>query len=164
MSHFTHMNQLHDTYIHLFIYIYIDLHIYIYMYTYICIYISMYIYLYMSMYIHMNQIKIRVPQRVMSHIWMRHLTHMQESCHTCEWVTSHMSRSNVTYMNEAYGMATVSRIDKIIGLFCKRALQKRRYSEKETYNSIDPTDRGHPIFPSHRQPRLQMIVEIFYNK
>jgi len=44
-----------------------------------------------------------------------------------------------------YGVALVSRIDKIIGLFCKRALQKRQYSAKETYNFIDPTDRGHPI-------------------
>ena len=39
----------------------------------------------------------------------------------------------------------VSRIDKIVGLFCKRALQKRQYSAKETYNFIDPTDRSHPI-------------------
>ena len=44
-----------------------------------------------------------------------------------------------------YGVALVNRIDKIIGLFCKRALQKRRYSAKETYNLIDPTDRSHPI-------------------
>jgi len=45
----------------------------------------------------------------------------------------------------SYGVASVSRIDKIIGLFCKRALQKRRYSAKETYNLIDPTDCSHPI-------------------
>jgi len=45
-----------------------------------------------------------------------------------------------------YGVATVSRIDKITGLFCKRALQKRRYSAKETNNFIDPTDRSHPIY------------------
>jgi len=44
-----------------------------------------------------------------------------------------------------YGMATVSRIDKIIGLFCKRELQKRRYSAKETCDFIDPTDRSQPI-------------------
>jgi len=44
-----------------------------------------------------------------------------------------------------YGVALVSRIDKIIGLFCKRALQKRRFSAKETFNFIDPTDRSHPI-------------------
>jgi len=34
---------------------------------------------------------------------------------------------------------------KIKGLFCKRALSKRRYSAKETYNFIDPTDRSDPI-------------------
>jgi len=45
----------------------------------------------------------------------------------------------------SYGVALVSRIDKMIGLFCKRALQKRRYSAKVTYNFIDPTDRSHPI-------------------
>ena len=46
---------------------------------------------------------------------------------------------------KAYGMASVSRIDKIIGLFSKRALYKRQCSAKETYNLIDPTDRSHPI-------------------
>ena len=45
-----------------------------------------------------------------------------------------------------YGVATLSRIDKMIGLFCKRALYKRRYSAKETCHFIDPTDRSHPIF------------------
>jgi len=44
-----------------------------------------------------------------------------------------------------YGLAFISRIDKNIGLFCKRALEKRQYSAKETYNFIDPTDRSHPI-------------------
>ena len=34
-------------------------------------------------------------------------------------------------MNDnGYGVAKFSRIDKITGLFCKRALQKRRYSTK----------------------------------
>ena len=33
-------------------------------------------------------------------------------------------------VNKCYGVASVSRIDKIIGLFCIRALQKRRYSAK----------------------------------
>jgi len=45
-----------------------------------------------------------------------------------------------------YGLALVSRIDKITGLFCKRPLPKRRYSAKETCNFIDPTDRSHPIW------------------
>jgi len=43
------------------------------------------------------------------------------------------------------GVATISRLLKIIGLFCKRALQKRRYSAKETYNFKEPTNRSHPI-------------------
>jgi len=35
--------------------------------------------------------------------------------------------------------ATISRRLEIIGLFCKRALQKRLYSAKETYNFMKPT-------------------------
>jgi len=33
-----------------------------------------------------------------------------------------------------YWVATISRLLKIIGIFCKRALEKRLYSAKETYN------------------------------
>ena len=44
-----------------------------------------------------------------------------------------------------YGVASVSRNDKKIGIFCKRALQKRQYSAKETYDFIDASDRSHPI-------------------
>ena len=44
-----------------------------------------------------------------------------------------------------YGVATISRLLKIIGLFCKRALQKRLYSAKETYDFKEPTNRSHPI-------------------
>jgi len=44
-----------------------------------------------------------------------------------------------------YGGASVSRINKMTGLFCKIALSKRRYSAKETYNLIDPNICSHPI-------------------
>jgi len=53
-----------------------------------------------------------------------------------------------------HGVALASRIDKIIGLFCRRALYKRRYSAKETCNLIDPTDYSHPISCF---PKLQII-------
>ena len=33
----------------------------------------------------------------------------------------------------------------MIGLFCKRALSKRRHSAKETYNFKEPTKHSHPI-------------------
>ena len=38
---------------------------------------------------------------VMSHMWMSHVTHVNESCHTCEWVMSHIWMSHVTRMNES---------------------------------------------------------------
>ena len=44
-----------------------------------------------------------------------------------------------------YAVATISRLLKITSLFCKRALQKRLFSAKETYNLKEPTNRSHPI-------------------
>jgi len=44
-----------------------------------------------------------------------------------------------------YGVATIRRLLKIIGLGCKRALQKRLYSAKETCNFMEPTIRSHPV-------------------
>ena len=49
-----------------------------------------------------------------------------------------------------YGVAAISRLLKIIGLFCRRALHKRLYSAKETYNCKEPTPRSHPIVHSMR--------------
>ena len=45
----------------------------------------------------------------------------------------------------SYGVATISGLLKIIGVFCERALKKRRYSAKETYNPKEPTHRSNPI-------------------
>jgi len=44
-----------------------------------------------------------------------------------------------------YKVATSSRLPQNIGLFCKRALQKRRYSAKETYIFDEPTNHSHLI-------------------
>jgi len=41
------------------------------------------------------------------------------------------------------GVATICRLLKIIGLFCKRALQKRPIFSKETYNFKEATDGRH---------------------
>jgi len=38
---------------------------------------------------------------VMSHIWMSHVTHTDESCHTHGWVMSHIWMSHVTHMDES---------------------------------------------------------------
>jgi len=37
----------------------------------------------------------------MSHISMSHVTHINESCHTYQWVMSHISMSHVTHINES---------------------------------------------------------------
>jgi len=42
-------------------------------------------------------------------------------------------------------VATISRLLKIQGLFCKRVSEKRRYSAKEMYNFKAPTNRSRPI-------------------
>ena len=55
-----------------------------------------------------------------------------------------------------YGVATISRLLKIIRLFCKKALQRRLYSAKETYNFKEPTHRSHPI-PIDLQLHVCMI-------
>ena len=47
--------------------------------------------------------------------------------------------------NSTYGVATMSRMLKNIGLFCKRALQKRIVFCKETCIFKHPTHRSHPI-------------------
>jgi len=44
-----------------------------------------------------------------------------------------------------HGVTTVSRIDSIIGLFCRILSLLLGSFAKETYNFIDPTNRSHPI-------------------
>jgi len=52
---------------------------------------------------------------------------------------------NSQLTNTSYGVATISRMLKNIGLFCKRALQKRPVFCKETCIFKHPTNRSHPI-------------------
>ena len=61
-----------------------------------------------------------------------------------EWVMSHNLNTNES-IHTCYGIPQWHSwgMPKIIGLFCKRALQKRRYSAKETCNIIDPTNSSH---------------------
>jgi len=52
-------------------------------------------------------------------------------------------KTNLTCCSLDYGVATISRLLKITGLFCKRALYKRLYSAKENFK--ETTNRSHPI-------------------
>ena len=69
---------------------------------------------------------------VVRHVWIRHMSRTNKSCIAYKRVV-------------CYGVATISRLLKIIGLFCKRALFKRRNLANETYNFKEPTNRSHPI-------------------
>ena len=75
------------------------------------------------------------------HAWISHITHIYALVSLHDAPLHRAAR-------HTYGVATISRLLKITGLFCKRALQKRLYSAKETYNFKEPTSRGHPIWIS----------------
>ena len=49
------------------------------------------------------------------------------------------------WLRSLYGVATVIRIDKMIGLFCRILSLLYGSFGKETYNFIDPTNQSHPI-------------------
>jgi len=46
-------------------------------------------------------------ERIMSHIWMSHVTHMNESCPTYEWVMRHIWMRHVPHMNELRPMSHI---------------------------------------------------------
>ena len=61
-----------------------------------------------------------------------------------------------------YGVATVSRIDKIIGLFCTMLSLLWDSFAKETYNFIDPTNCSHPIHYIVQYHNIQFVYCITY--
>ena len=83
---------------------------------------------------------------------MTHL-HICDTMHSYMWHVSlryvpwltHMCDMTHSYAPWLWGSATCSRLLKITGLFCKRALWKRRYFAQETYNFKEPTNRSCPI-------------------
>ena len=118
--------------IHVYIYT-IHICVYIYIHFYIHAYICIYMYIYINTYLLTNEI---------------HPIPLAGSFAKLETKAQSQSSKVSFHLNmakETYGVATISRLPKIIGLFCKRALKKRRYSAKETYNFKEPTNRSHPI-------------------
>jgi len=89
-----------------------------------------------------NQTRTRQNKRSLhSFTCVTWLIHMCDMTHSYVW---HDSGSSCPLLlnsssSRVYAVATSSRLLKIIGLFCKRALSKRRYSAKETYNFKEPT-------------------------
>jgi len=69
--------------------------------------------------------------------WPMYMPMILPGCrsHVVPWLV-HMWHDSFIYDRTYWcGVALVSRIDNIVGLFCKRALSKRQYSAKEPYQS-----------------------------
>jgi len=57
------------------------------------------LHVWMSHVTHMND-SCHTYEWIMTNIWMRHVSNLNESCHTYEWVMSHIWMSHGTHMNE----------------------------------------------------------------
>ena len=63
--------------------------------------------------------------------------------HTKQSTTKHTTHN--TQHTQSHNTNIQHTPSQLIGLFCKRALLKRRYFAKETYHFKEPTIRSHPI-------------------
>jgi len=72
---------------------------------------------------------------VMSHIWMRHVPHMNESCPTYEWVMSHINQMNVSIpFKEPFSLS------------CHDPMT---HTQWHTPNDTHPDPHGHFNFTNH---------------
>jgi len=67
---------------------------------------------------------------------------------------------------DTYGVATISRLLQIIGLFCRiSSLIYRPLLQKESYNLKEPTNRSHSIssriFVADCSPKIQILESIY---
>jgi len=71
-------------------------------------------------------------------------------------------RRTLLQICKRYGVATVSRNDKITGLFCRISSVLYGSFAKETYNFIDPINQSHPIYGCIRMYRgpLEMLDNV----
>ena len=76
----------------------------------------------------------------------------------------YQKRQSSSEANSVYGVATISRMLKNIGLFCKRALQKRPVFCQETCIFKHPTHRSHPIGLRRCNKRILIAIFIEYTK
>jgi len=87
-------------------------------------------------------------------VYKRVMSHMHEPWHIC---MGHTWMKRVCHLH-SYVVATISRLLKDIGLFCKRALQKRPIFCKETYVVREPTNRNHLISCAISRPVCKRVM------
>jgi len=149
----------------MYMYTYAYIHIHIYMCIYICVYGNTHWkttrthtthtpnrtqsnthIMTMCPHLHTRQHTLHVHAQSTTHTAWLHLHFLK---FTCFRSLIHSWRDSFICDMSRYGVATMSRLLKIIGVFCKRALQKRLYSAKETYSFKEPTNHSHPIRDRH---------------
>jgi len=111
-----------------------------------CSYIHIHVNEYLCTYTPIHTYVIRMHMHTYKHV----CTCCIHTCiHVNEWFfsesTAHAQAQYSSMYIYAYGVATISRLLQMIGLFCKRTLWKRLYSAQETYDLKEPTNRSHPI-------------------
>jgi len=96
-----------------------------------------------------------------------HDTHLNDSRLT--WIRDVTYRMNESFLlaliiwTVTYGVATISRLPKNIGLFCKRALWKRLYSAKETSFAKEPYERDYILQKRPMFLRSLLIIATPYH-
>jgi len=108
------------------LFVYIFIYVYIYIYTYTYIYICIYIYMCVC---------VCVSACVFAGVRVR----------ACAWV-SQISTFFFSIIPSCYGLATISRLLKVPGLFCRIQSLLQGSFAKETYNFKEPTNRSHQIY------------------
>ena len=122
--------------------------VYVYIYMCVYIYVCIYIHIYMIKYIYLIYDADEMQKSVCVYVYMCVCVYIYTSIYIYIYMIKYIYLIYEMQMRcrSLYGVTLVSRVDTIIGLFCKIALLKRQYSAKETYSLIDPTNRSHPIY------------------
>jgi len=105
-----------------YIYMYVHMSVYIFTHTRECVYSQ-------PLYYVLRDTGIHVYMYV--HVCVYIYTHTRECVYS---QPLYFMLGDTGIHVRSYGVARISRLLEIIGLFCQRALSKRRYSAKETYH------------------------------
>jgi len=82
-------------------------------------------------------------ERVMSHMWTSHDTHVNESCHTYERVVSHTWPSHITQVNEScHTCECVMRPMKVWESACQAAPSLRKVARNTIQYAFEPPEEG----------------------
>jgi len=154
-------------YIYLYIYVYIHVHMYVYIYVHVCICIYTYTlckyftrWKMPSRWRHdLSLVSILLPLQctIPASAWapVSHCVSIYDVVFILSWSDEvrqckyqpPFATFRMSFRTFRHGVATISRLLTNIRIFCKRALKKRAYSAKETYDFKEP---AHWATPPHQ--------------